>query len=113
MAACAAMRELLDAGCAQRIAVNVSTVQLQDPGFLEIVCAALASSGLRGDHLELEITESVAALPTDLLKSTLSALRAEGVSIAIDDFGTGYSSLSYLEQLLWIGSRLTVPCVSA
>jgi sensor c-di-GMP phosphodiesterase-like protein len=34
-----------------------------------------------------------------LLKSTLSALRAEGVSIAIDDFGTGYSSLSYLEQL--------------
>ncbi|MBS3017978.1 hypothetical protein DJFAAGMI_00708 [Comamonas sp. PE63] len=100
MAACAAMRELLDAGVApQRIAVNVSTVQLQDPGFLEIVCAALASSGLRGDHLELEITESVAALPTDLLKSTLSALRAEGVSIAIDDFGTGYSSLSYLEQL--------------
>lgn len=100
MAACAAMRELLDAGVApQRIAVNVSTVQLQDPGFLEIVCAALVSSGLRGDHLELEITESVAALPTDLLKSTLSALRAEGVSIAIDDFGTGYSSLSYLEQL--------------
>lgn len=100
MAACAAMRELLDVGVApQRIAVNVSTVQLQDPGFLKIVCAALASSGLRGDHLELEITESVAALPTDLLKSTLSALRAEGVSIAIDDFGTGYSSLSYLEQL--------------
>ena len=100
MAACAAMRELLDTGVApQRIAVNVSTVQLQDPGFLDMVCAALAGSGLRGEHLELEITESVAALPTDLLKSTLSALRAEGVSIAIDDFGTGYSSLSYLEQL--------------
>ncbi|MEX8194878.1 putative bifunctional diguanylate cyclase/phosphodiesterase [Comamonas guangdongensis] len=100
MAACATMRELLDAGAApQRIAVNVSTVQLQDPGFLEMVCDALASSGLRGDHLELEITESVAALPTELLKSTLSAMRAKGVSIAIDDFGTGYSSLSYLEQL--------------
>jgi len=99
-AACTTMRELLDAGIAPgRIAVNVSTVQLQDPGFLDMVCAALAGSGLRGAHLELEITESVAALPTDLLKSTLSALRAEGVSIAIDDFGTGYSSLSYLEQL--------------
>lgn len=99
-AACATMRELLDAEVApQRIAVNVSTVQLQDPAFLEIVCDALASSGLLGSHLELEITESVAALPTELLKSTLSALRAEGVSIAIDDFGTGYSSLSYLEQL--------------
>lgn len=100
MAACATMRELMDAGDApRRMAVNVSTVQLQDPGFLEIVCTALASNGLRGEHLELEITESVAALPTELLISALSALRAEGVSIAIDDFGTGYSSLSYLEQL--------------
>ena len=100
MAACATMRELMDSGDApRRMAVNVSTVQLQDPGFLEIVCTALASNGLRGEHLELEITESVAALPTELLISALSALRAEGVSIAIDDFGTGYSSLSYLEQL--------------
>jgi len=77
----------------------VSTVQLQDPGFFDSVCAALKTSGLQGRHLELEITESVAALPTQLLESTLTALRAQGVSIAIDDFGTGYSSLSYLERL--------------
>ena len=98
--ACLAMRELLEAGLApQRMAVNVSTVQLQDPGFFDSVCAALKTSGLQGRHLELEITESVAALPTQLLESTLTALRAQGVSIAIDDFGTGYSSLSYLERL--------------
>lgn len=98
--ACATMRELLDAGAApQRMAVNVSTVQLQDPGFFDMVCAALASHGLQGCHLELEITESVAALPTQSLERALSALRDKGVSIAIDDFGTGYSSLSYLERL--------------
>ena len=98
--ACATMRELLDANHAPlRMAVNVSTVQLQDPGFLEIVRAALSQNRLQGHHLELEITESVAVLPTQLLESTLAALRAEGVSIAIDDFGTGYSSLSYLERL--------------
>ena len=98
--ACAAMRELLDAGLApRRMAVNVSAVQLQDPGFFDMVRAALAHSGLQGGHLELEITESVAALPTQLLEATLSRLRASGVSIAIDDFGTGYSSLSYLERL--------------
>jgi diguanylate cyclase (GGDEF)-like protein len=98
--ACAAMRELLDAGLApRRMAVNVSAVQLQDPGFFDMVRAALARSGLQGVHLELEITESVAALPTQLLEATLSRLRASGVSIAIDDFGTGYSSLSYLERL--------------
>ncbi|WP_311222252.1 MULTISPECIES: EAL domain-containing protein [unclassified Acidovorax] len=98
--ACATMRELIDLGLApQRMAVNVSTVQLQDAGFLGLVRTALAASGLQGRQLELEITESVAALPTQLLEATLSALRAEGVSIAIDDFGTGYSSLSYLERL--------------
>ena len=98
--ACATMLALLNAGTApQRMAVNVSTVQLQDPGFFDIVCTALATNGLQGRHLELEITESVAALPTKLLEQTLSALRAQGISIAIDDFGTGYSSLSYLERL--------------
>jgi diguanylate cyclase (GGDEF)-like protein len=98
--ACATMRELLDNGLAPlRMAVNVSTVQLQDPGFHGLVCAALAANKLQGRHLELEITESVAALPTKLLDSTLGALRAQGISIAIDDFGTGYSSLSYLERL--------------
>ena len=98
--ACRTMRELLDAGRApRRMAVNVSTVQLQDPGFLQTVSNALAEHGLQGAQLELEITESVAVLPTQLLQATLSALRTLGVTIAIDDFGTGYSSLSYLERL--------------
>ncbi|RCW72797.1 putative bifunctional diguanylate cyclase/phosphodiesterase [Pseudorhodoferax soli] len=98
--ACATMREMLDLGCAPRhMAVNVSVAQLRDPGFFETVRGALAANGLQGHHLELEITESVAVLPTQLLESTLSALRAEGITIAIDDFGTGYSSLSYLERL--------------
>lgn len=98
--ACQTLRELQIAGLApQRMAVNVSVVQLRDPGFFDMVCAALSANGLAGHHLELEITESVVVLPTQLLQSTLNALRAHGVTIAIDDFGTGYSSLSYLERL--------------
>lgn len=98
--ACRTMRELLDAGQApHRMAVNVSVVQLQDRGFIGTVCAALEQWGLQGRHLELEVTESVAAVSPQLLETTLQALRADGVSIAIDDFGTGYSSLSYLERL--------------
>ena len=98
--ACATMRRLLDAGLApQRMAINVSMVQLRDPRFHDRVCTALARAGLQGHHLELEITESVAVLPTELLEATLGALRARGISIAIDDFGTGYSSLSCLERL--------------
>lgn len=98
--ACQTMRELIDRGNPPlRMAVNVSPVQLKDPGFFDSVCVALEQHGLEGHHLELEITESVAALPSQLLNSTLTALRNLGISIAIDDFGTGYSSLSYLERL--------------
>ena len=77
----------------------MSVVQLQDTAFAEHVHEALAVSGLQGQHLELEITESVAVLPTAYLVSTLAGLREHGIAIAIDDFGTGYSSLSYLERL--------------
>jgi EAL domain-containing protein (putative c-di-GMP-specific phosphodiesterase class I) len=97
--ACMMMRDLLDMGVApQRIAVNVSVVQLQDVAFADHVNQALALSGLQGHHLELEITESVAVLPTAYLETTLAGLRARGISIAIDDFGTGYSSLKYLQR---------------
>ncbi len=98
--ACQSLSDLAREGLAPpHISVNVSVVQLQDPAFPDAVRAALAASGLRGSQLELEITESVAVVPTQLLQSTLASLRAHGVSIAIDDFGTGYSSLSYLERL--------------
>ncbi len=98
--ACLTMRELIDQGKAPlRMAVNVSVVQLQDAAFPRHVTDTLARFGLQGRHLELEITESVAVLPTHFIETTLSGFRAQGISVAIDDFGTGYSSLSYLERL--------------
>ena len=59
---------------------------------------ALASSGLRPNQLELEVTESLLMQNTDAIARQLSELRKLGVSIAMDDFGTGYSSLGYLWQ---------------
>ncbi len=98
--ACLTMRELLKQGLApKRMAVNVSVVQFQTPGFVERVQDALDAAGLRPDQLELEITESVSLLGHGVIETLLERLRAMGVSVAIDDFGTGYSSLSYLERL--------------
>lgn len=98
--ACLAMRELLDVGLApDRMAVNVSVVQFQTPGFIDGLKAALAAAQLQPCHVELEITESVSLLGQGVIETMLQNLRDMGVSVAIDDFGTGYSSLSYLEKL--------------
>jgi predicted signal transduction protein with EAL and GGDEF domain len=78
------------------IAVNLSPVQMRNPGLLGMVVNALAETGLEPSRLELEITESVLLNDSEANLNTLHLLRKLGVRIALDDFGTGYSSLNYL-----------------
>ncbi len=78
--------------------VNVSTRQLRDPGFPEIVAAALEDTGLKPHCLVLEITESLLPDDDDQTIERLHALKAVGVQVAVDDFGTGYSALSRLQD---------------
>src|SRR5450631_2261471 len=78
------------------VSVNVSSVQLTNKNLIEVVVGALASSGIRPNRLEIEITESVLIQNTTENLATLRSLHDLGVRFAMDDFGTGYSSLSYL-----------------
>lgn len=78
--------------------VNLSPVQFRSTTLAAEVEQALAIAGLRGNSLELEITEGVLMSGQALVDDTLAALTAMGVTIAMDDFGTGYSSLSYLRR---------------
>ncbi len=81
------------------VAVNLSGIQLQDPGFLGRLEALLGRTGTDPQRLVFEITESVwMEHATDTL-STLHRLKHLGIRLAIDDFGTGYSSLSYIKRL--------------
>ncbi|THF67728.1 EAL domain-containing protein [Deinococcus sp. Arct2-2] len=82
-----------------RVSVNVSALQFSREDFVETVAAALASSGLEGHWLELELTETLVMRRVSDSARQLARLRELGVSIAIDDFGTGHSSLAYLRQL--------------
>jgi len=77
------------------VSVNVSVRQLTEPGYLDKLLRTLNENGLRGDELQIEITESVLAQDAEL-KGILSEIAAHGVRVALDDFGTGYSSLGYL-----------------
>ena len=84
---------------AVRIAVNVSALQLHNPGFIAEIAQAIAIDAHAADGLELEITESLIMEDVKHCITSLKAIRAMGITIAIDDFGTGFSSLSYLARL--------------
>jgi EAL domain-containing protein (putative c-di-GMP-specific phosphodiesterase class I) len=81
------------------IAVNLSVHDLQDPRLPDFVAEELERSGVRGDRLCVELTESSLMADPRGARDILTRLRALGLRIAIDDFGTGYSSLEYLRNL--------------
>jgi len=62
-----------------RIAVNVSPVELRDPGFVAGVRAILDSTGLQAQFLELELTETVLVQDMASTAVVLQALRDMGV----------------------------------
>ncbi|MBX9793977.1 MAG: EAL domain-containing protein, partial [Burkholderiaceae bacterium] len=80
------------------IAVNVSPVQLADAGFVDNVAQTLRSTGVTGDQLAFEITESTLMRDPEATLGILQQIKALGIRIAVDDFGTGYSSLSHLKR---------------
>jgi diguanylate cyclase (GGDEF)-like protein len=94
-----AARRWRDAGEPLPVSINLSALQLRDPGFVAGVTAVLAEAGIPGSALEVEITERMLMEDLDAVRATLAELKMLGVRIAIDDFGTGYSSLSHLNQL--------------
>jgi diguanylate cyclase (GGDEF)-like protein len=94
----AAWQRQLGERAPQILSVNLSRAQLVEATLIDEVRHALRSSGLLPRHLQLEITESLAA-ENPLIQGRLHELKGLGVTLALDDFGTGYSSLASLH--LW------------
>ena len=82
----------------EKIAANVSPMQLADAELANTVLEALVGTGLSPQRLEIEVTESAIIKDKRRALKTLRELRSKGVSIAVDDFGTGYSSLDTLRS---------------
>ncbi len=80
-----------------KVAVNVSARQL-DATLPRQVRDVLAATGMPGQALTLEMTESVLMARTDEVVELLHRMKTLGLKVAVDDFGTGYSSLSYLSR---------------
>lgn len=99
-AGCREAREWARQGLgAVKVAINLSAHQLEGSDLDRIVERTLQRHDLPAHCLELELTETVAAVDSAEATRLFGKLRAMGVSISIDDFGAGYSSLSYLKKL--------------
>lgn len=82
-----------------QVSVNKSPVQFRATSKKVLSwCDHLASIGLAGNSIALEITEGLLLDARDDVVEKLNELRACGIQISIDDFGTGYSSLAYLRK---------------
>ena len=78
---------------------NVCAQLLTDEDLYQGILDDLHSTGVPGECVSLEITESVLISNLERTAEQLQRIRNYGIEIAVDDFGTGYSSMAYLKEL--------------
>jgi EAL domain-containing protein (putative c-di-GMP-specific phosphodiesterase class I) len=81
------------------VGVNLSAIQVARDDIAGVVVDALRSSGLSGNRLTLELTESSIVQDPARAIRVFEALKSLDTTVAMDDLGTGYSSLAYLQRL--------------
>lgn len=88
------------------VTVNLSAVELRDPGLVDRTARALGASGLPAERLVMEVTEDAAyAEPQEPAVGNLAALHELGIGLAIDDVAAfhddGQSGATRLDTWLW------------
>jgi EAL domain-containing protein (putative c-di-GMP-specific phosphodiesterase class I) len=96
LAQCAVWRA---AGTRIAMSVNVSSSNLLDPGFIDLLKGALRRHRVPAASLILEITETTIIRDFSACLSVIEEVRSIGVGVSIDDFGSGFTSLAYLGSL--------------
>ena len=81
------------------ISVNVSYIQMLQPGFREMVTRILEESQTSAQSLILELTESCKVSDPNRLQDDFEYFKNLGIKMALDDFGTEYSSIALLRKL--------------
>ena len=81
------------------LSVNISPIQLRDPWFAQKLLKMLAEANFPPERLEIEVTESCLHENIGLVRSLVTSLKNQGVSVSLDDFGTGYASIAQLRAL--------------
>lgn len=97
---CDAIRQFTDAGYEiKRISVNVSVPELKDEHFCQDIMDIINESGIPGDKIAIELTESQNEGDFMLMKRKIGELKKQGIKFYLDDFGTGYSNMERIMEL--------------
>ena len=86
-------------GISLPVSVNVSRVDLYEPGLVDLLKEITEQNGLTPRDILLEVTESAYTEDSKQLVEKVRRLREIGFRIEMDDFGSGYSSLNMLSTL--------------
>ncbi len=88
-----------DAGLRMAISVNITSSNLLEDGFTDLVARLLREHDLPGTSLVIEITETSIINDFARSKAVIEELKSMGIVVSIDDFGAGVTSLVYLSSL--------------
>jgi EAL domain-containing protein (putative c-di-GMP-specific phosphodiesterase class I)/CheY-like chemotaxis protein len=90
----------LDEGMSLRLAVNVSTYNLESLKFADSVIALAAAANVAPQNVVLEVAESWLPMHDQpALLETLTRLHLNRFRLSIDEFGTGYFSAAQLHGM--------------
>ena len=83
-----------------QVSINVPEISLTSLSGRKEILRILDMDRAVTPHLTLEITEDVfIGRASDVVRSSIAAIRARGARISLDDFGTGFASFQNLRQL--------------
>lgn len=106
-------KEHLAALGVEYIEVNLSVVQCMQPKLAEQLLSIMKQYSVRPEQINLEITETAAAVSPETLKLNMMNLSKQNIRFSLDDYGTGYSTMSYALDLPFSYIKLDKSIVSS
>ena len=82
-----------------RISVNIAAEELKEVSFCDDVMGIIRRSGITGERIAIELTESENESDFLVAQERITQLRKQGIQFYLDDFGTGYSNMERIMQL--------------
>ena len=81
------------------ISINLSGQSITELEILDFIITQLDETGIGGDKICFEITETATIANLSAAMKFISTLKGLGCLFALDDFGSGLSSFAYLKNL--------------